>query len=168
MAASAKPPNETAQIWLSAALLQEAQSIAAESQIWAVSLGGFAEAAKAAPQAGNLSNLAKIVELIEKATFGADLRSGLKASAVVVCRSEQDARTLSEALRGIIGLARLSTPDNEPDLLRAYDGIQVSVEQRSVRLRAEMAQELLDKLLERLSSAGLRAFTPGFQLQRRP
>ena len=147
------------------ALLEEAKGVAADSQVWAVSLGGLDQAAKAAPQVGNLANLAKFAELVERFSFGADLRSGLDATGVIVCRNEQDAQTLSDAARGIIGLARLSTPASEPDLLRVYDGIQVSLEQRTVRLHAEIAQELLDKLLAKLS-AGPGAFSPGFQLPR--
>jgi len=147
------------------ALLEEAKGIAADSQIWGVSLGGFDQAAQAAPQGSNLGNLAKFAELIEKTSFGADLRSGLNASGVVTCRSEQDARTLSDTLRGLIGLARLSMPDTEPDLLRAFDGIQVSLQQRSVRVNAQISQELLDKLVARFS-AGAGALTPGFRLPR--
>jgi hypothetical protein len=147
------------------ALLEEVKGIAADSQLWGVSLGGFDQAAKAVPQGGSLGNLAKFAELMQKTSFGVDLRAGLSVSGVITCRNEQDARTLSDALRGLIGLARLGTPDNEPDLLRAFDGIQVSVEQRSVRINAQVAEELMDKLIARFS-AGAPALTPGFRLPR--
>lgn len=151
------------------ALLQEARKITGENQIWAVSLGGFEQVATAVPLPGNLANLARIASLIEKSSFAADLRSGLSASAAMLCRTEQDAKTLSDALRGLIGLARLSTPDSEPDLLRLYDGIQVSLEQRTVKVRAQVSQELLDKAVARFSS-GLPGFTfrPGFPGLRLP
>jgi len=149
------------------ALAEEAKGIPADSQIWGVSLGGLGQAAKAAPQGSNLGNLAKFAELVEKTSFGADLRAGLNASGVITCRGEQDARTLSDALRGLVGLGRLSTPDSEPDLLRAFDGIQVSQQQRSVRINAQIAQELMDKLVARFS-AGAAALTPGFRLPRLP
>jgi hypothetical protein len=144
------------------ALLEQAKSIAADNQVWAVSLGGFDQASRAVLQAGNPGNMAKAVELVERASFGVDLRSGLNATAVIVCRSEQDARTLSDAVRDLLGAARLRTPDSEPDMLRAYDGIQVSLEQRGVRLRVQIARELLEKLLAKLY-AGTAAPNPLFR-----
>ena len=151
------------------ALLEEIRKITGDNQMWGVSLGGFEQVSQAVPLPGNLANLARIAGLIEKSTFAADLRSGLSASASMLCRTEQDAKTLSDALRGLIGLARLSTPDSEPDLLRLYDGIQVSLEQRTVKVRAQIPQELLDKAVARFSS-GLPAFTfqPGFPGLRLP
>ncbi len=147
-------------------LLEEAKGIAAGSQIWAVSHGGLDQAARVAPEAGSLGNLAKIAGMIEKSSFAADLRAGLNANAVLLGRGEQDARTLHDALRGILGLARLSTPDSDPDLLRVWDGVQVSLEQRTVRVRAQVAPELLDKLLGKLAAGGPGALNPGFPLPR--
>lgn len=149
------------------ALLDEARGVAAGNQVWAVSVGGFDELKKGFRPPDDLANLARIAAMVEKSSFGADLRSGLNATATLLCRTEEDARTLFDAARGIIGLARLSTPDNEPDLLRFYDGIQVALDQRSVRIRAEISQELLDKALERLPAGGV-ALSPGFSLPRRP
>jgi hypothetical protein len=146
------------------ALLEQAQGIAGDSQLWVVSLGGLGQAAQVAPEAGNLANLAKIAEMIEKSSFAADLRTGLNASAVLQCRGEQEAQTLHDALRGILGLARLSTPDSEPDLLRVWDAVQISREQRAVRVRAQVAPELLDKLLGKLTAGGGTSLTPGFPL----
>jgi len=150
------------------ALLAEAKGVAAENQIWAVSAGMKPELPKGAELPDSLANLAKIAEMIEKSSFGADLRAGLNATGVMACRSEQDARTLHDALRGIIGLARLSTPDSEPDLLRVWDGIQVSLAERTVRVRVQIAQELVDKLLGMLPAGGAAALSPGFQLPRLP
>jgi hypothetical protein len=150
------------------ALLDEAKGIAAESQIWAVSIGGIGDMGKEMMPPGSLGNLAKLAGMVEKSSFAADLRAGLNASSTLLCRTEQDARTLSDAVRGIVGLARLSTPDNEPDLLRLLDGIQVSVEQRTLRIRAQAPQDLLDKALGKLSSLGPAALNPGLRLPRLP
>jgi len=133
------------------ALLAKVNTIPAQNQIWAVSVGPSALADKV-PQSGNLANLGKILAMLETSTVAVDLRSGLNLVATGVCRTEQDARTLGDALRGLVGLARLSTPDNEPELLRAYDGIRIQQQQRSVRVEAQVPQDLLDKLLARAES----------------
>ena len=130
-------------------LLGMLSTIPARSQMWAVSVGTPALAGKL-PQSGNLANLGKILALLESSTLAVDLRTGLNLVATGVCRAEQDARTLGDAIRGLIGLARLTTPDNEPEMLRAYDGIRVEQQQRSVRLEALIPQDALDKLLGRL------------------
>ncbi len=135
-------------------LLAKTKEFPAGTQLWMVSAGGAA-LAEWLPSAGNLANLGKIFSMLESSSAAADLRSGLRLSATGVCRNNDDARTLAEALRGLIGLARLSTPDETPELLRAYDGIGVEQDQRSVRIRAEIAQDLLEKLFERWSRSGL-------------
>jgi hypothetical protein len=52
-------------------------------------------------------------------------------------------------------LGRLSTPDNAPELLRFYDGIQVTQQTNSVRVNADIPTDVLDKFLARVS-AGVR------------
>jgi hypothetical protein len=120
----------------------------ANSQLWAVALGGFQKLP--VPKTGNLSNLGRMLAMLESATVAADLRSGINITAQGRCPTEKDATTLESALRGLIGLARLSTPDNRPDLLRFYDAIQVNREQNSVRLNADIPLDLFDKLLKSL------------------
>jgi len=150
-----------------AALLEKLKTVPASSQIWAVSLGGFGQIGKAVPQEGMLANVGKILSLIENFTFAADLRTGLDATAAGLCKSEQDARSLSDALRGLIGLGRLSTPDNEPEMLRFYDAIQVEQQQRTVRVRAQIPQDLLDKAIQKLEALGPAPFVrPGFPPRR--
>ena len=132
------------------ALKQKISAIPAGNQVWLVANGGFGELAKAAPNAGNLANLARIMSMLENVTAAADFRAGLSMFATGVCRSDQDARSLGDALRGLVGLARLSTPSNDPDMLRVYDGIQVAQQQRTVRVDVKLSQELLDKALAKL------------------
>ena len=145
-----------------AALLEKLKTVPASSQIWAVSLGGFGQIGKVVPQEGMLANVGKILSLIENFTFAADFRAGLDALATGLCRSEQDARSLSDAVRGLIGLGRLSTPDNEPEMLRFYDAIQVEQQQRTVRVRAQIPQDLLDKAIQKVEALGPAPFVrPG-------
>jgi hypothetical protein len=133
-----------------AALQEKMRSIPPENQIWAVGLGGSLPAPDMIPDQGNLANLRNVFKALESWTVAADLRSGLKMRAGAVYKTEQDAKQIHDALRGIIGLARLSTPNDAPELLQLYDGIQISMEKTSVRVSADIAAGVLDKALGRL------------------
>lgn len=135
-------------------LLAKLKTIPAGSQIWLLTSDAGAFASEL-PASGNAAAVAKIVAMLGPSELFADLRAGLKLTARGVCRTEEDARTLSEGLRGLIGLARLTSPDNRPELLRAYDGIRVEQHQQSVTLAAEIPQDLLDPLIARFSQPGV-------------
>lgn len=135
-------------------LLGRVRTLPAGNQIWAVTSSAAAFAHEV-PASGNWAGLRKIVEMLGASTAVADLRSGLKLAATGLCRNEKDARTLSDALRGLIGLARLTNPDNQPELLRAYDGIRVEQNRQTVSFTAEIPQELLDLLIARFRQGGL-------------
>lgn len=139
-----------------AALLRKAQEVPGPNQIWAVSIGWGNFLERAAPETGNAANFGKIFRSLENTTFAADLRTGLNATATGLCTTEQDARTLHDALRGLVGLGRLSVPDNQPELARFYDGIKVEQQQRSLKITVSEPLDLLDKLLEMTGSLPLK------------
>jgi hypothetical protein len=141
---------------LSPSLRQKLESIPPQTQIWVVATGGFGDASKAVPRAGNLANLGRVFSMIESLTAGIDFRSGLHMSVNGVCRTDQDARSLGDAARGLVGMARLSAPPDDPDMLKAIDGIQVEQQQRTVRLTVAIPQDLLDKAVSKLSGSGSR------------
>lgn len=130
-------------------LLGRARAIAGQNQIWAVSTGPGS--IMTLPQRGNAANLSKIFQALEDTTFVADLRAGFHANLTGICKTEQDAKTLGDALRGLAGLGRLSVPENRPQLLRLYDGIQVDQQQRSIKVTAAIPADLIDQLLEMVS-----------------
>ncbi len=110
------------------------------------------------------SALSNITGFISATSFGLGFDTGAHMQAEIVCISEQGAERVRDALRGGIGLARLATKDNESDLLQAYDAIQVSQDGETVRVRADLAANLTDKLLTYLPSLRNRA---GQMLQQR-
>ncbi|MGA2327728.1 MAG: hypothetical protein ABSH05_15700 [Bryobacteraceae bacterium] len=135
---------------LSPLLRQKVEAIPPHHQIWIVATGGFGDISKTVPQSGNFANLGKVFSMIESLTAGVDLRSGLHLFATGVCRSDQDARSLGDAVRGLVALARLAAPSGDPDLLKAIDGIQVEQQQRTVRLTVAIPQDLWDKTVGKL------------------
>ena len=85
---------------------------------------------------------------MEKASGTADLRSGIVAIATGVCRTEPDAKTLGDTARGLVGLGRLSVPENQPEMLRLFDGFTVEQKQRSVQLNVNIPSDLIDRMLK--------------------
>ena len=71
-------------------------------------------------------------------------------------RTEKDAVNLRDAVRGIVGLGRLNVPENQPELLKVWDGITVDQQGRAVSIHADMTQELIDKIVQMLSGGPAR------------
>jgi hypothetical protein len=129
------------------ALLDRARALPAAGQIWFVSNGwGSLPERLGAGQSPYFSNASKILRAIETGSATVDLRSGVAARAEGLCRSEEDAKTLGDALRGLVGMGRLSVPENQPDLLRLFDGLKVDQQQRTLVVNIRIPQDLVDRL----------------------
>jgi hypothetical protein len=115
------------------------------SQFWAV----FTGSAISLPFSNdsNLGNLNQFIRAIENGRFSADLRNGFDFQANGTCSTDHDAKQIHDALKGLIGLGRLSTPDNQPELLRVYDSINVKQDGRFVNVSANVPQDVADKFI---------------------
>jgi hypothetical protein len=136
-----------------AALLDRARALAGSGQIWLVANGWGTLPDRLAKDGGNMANASRFFRGIERATATADLRSGVTAHVVGDCRSEQDAKTLGDAARGIVGLGRLSVPEGKPEMLRLFDGVKVDQKQNAVLVDVNIPADLLDGLLQMTRSA---------------
>jgi hypothetical protein len=134
-------------------LLNQARAVPQQFQVWSVSVGGSDFLANSLPREGNAANFGKIFRSMENTHFQADLSHGLNATAQGQCRTDADAKSLSDAVRGLIGFGRLSVPDNQPELLRLWDGLKVEQNQRTVTISANIAQDLIDKLVQFFQSS---------------
>jgi hypothetical protein len=125
-------------------------------QVWAVSRGGLALGE--VPMRSDIeSALSNIVGYVNATSLGIGFDTGTHLQAEIVCVSNEGAQRVHDALRGGVGLARLTTRDNESDLLKLYDAIQVSQDQQTVHLRADISGDLTDKLLAYLPQLRNRA-----------
>jgi hypothetical protein len=77
----------------------------------------------------------------------------LRAEARGATRTEQDASNLRDAVRGMVGLGRLQVPDNQPELLRAWDGITAEQQGRSIAVHVDIPKELADELIDMFNAA---------------
>ncbi len=133
---------------LSPALRAKIDSIGANRQIWAAVVGGLQDLNIGVPDDSNLGSAIRLVQGIDSATIGIDLRTGLDLAAEADCRTERDAKRINDAIRGLVGIGRLSTPDNQPDLLKLYDAVKVTQQQAHVQILAQVGSDLVDKFLD--------------------
>jgi hypothetical protein len=137
-------------------LQQRLDAIPKGDPIWAVSHGGIA-LPDTAMRSDIQSALSNIVDYISAANLGLGFDTGAHLTADIVCVSNEGAQRVHDAVRGGIGLARLTTRDDESDLLKVYDAIQVTQDQQTVHIKADLSGELTDKLLGHLPSIENRA-----------
>ncbi len=123
--------------------------IPADAQIWEASRGGLPAANY--PLRSDLdSALSNIATFVSGTSFGLRFDSGLHVQSRIVCKSAEGAQRVNDALRGLIGFARLSTNDNELDLLRVWDSVSVSKDRKDVNVKADLAADLADKMIDKL------------------
>jgi len=134
------------------ALLARARDIPSDNQIWSVSSGFESLLTGRIPETGNAGNIGRMLRSLENTTSAADLRAGINGYITGLCTTEQDAKNLGDAARGMVGLGRLSVPDNKPEMLRLWDGIKVDQQQRTVKITVAIPQDLIDKLIEMLGT----------------
>jgi len=125
-------------------------------QVWAVSRGGLAFTE--IPMRSDIdSALSNIISYVNATSLGIGFDTGTHLQAEIVCVSNEGAQRVRDALRGGIGLARLTTRDDESGLLKLYDAIQVTQDQQTIHVKADLSGELTDRLLAYLPQIRNRA-----------
>lgn len=117
-------------------------------QIYAALTGGVQNLNLPLPREGNLGNILQALRSVDTAMIGINVSKGIDAIAVVNCNTERDAKFIHDLLRGLIGFGRLNTPDNQPDMLKLYDAIQVTQQQTQTKATANVPQDLADTFLD--------------------
>ena len=129
-------------------LREQLRTLPQNDQIYAALNGSLAGLNIPAPENSNLANIMQALRSVNSATLGMDLSSGLQLMAAVNCNTERDAKFVHDLLKGVIGLGRLNTPDNQPELLKLYDAIQVTQQQTRTQVQASISQEQADKFFD--------------------
>jgi hypothetical protein len=133
-------------------LLAAASAVDARAQLWGVSTGFSSFLAEHPLGVGSGIDLSKILQGLQDTSFEADLSMGLFAKIHGATATEKDAVSLRDTFRGMVGLGRLKVPENQPDLLKVWDGITVDQQGRSLTINVDIAQSLLDKLMQILNA----------------
>jgi len=102
----------------------------------------------------------RMVLSINSVTLGIDLSKGFDLNADATCNTADDAKRLHDLLKGVLGLGRLSTPDNQPEMLQLYDAVKVDQVQNRVTVSAHIPPDLVEKFIELWVKRGSRASPP--------
>lgn len=138
-------------------LLLHAKSIDGAHPVWGVSTGFAGFLADNMPKgAGGSSGIdfAKIFRGLEDTWFEASFTKGFQGQVHGATSTEQDARNLRDAAKGLIGFGRLSVPENQPELLRLWDGFEVRQENRTLEIMVDIPQDLVSRLIQILTAPG--------------
>lgn len=99
---------------------------------------------------GPIGSYLKLAQSLGVATMSVDLRQGIDLAVEGRYPDEASAKKVQEAVKGVIGMARLQTPDSQADLLRLYDAIRVGGEDGTVRVTVKTPFDLAEKLISLL------------------
>ena len=120
------------------ALERQIELIGPENQMWAVGAGS-AELAEAAPHTGNLANLGTALRLVDTFRIAVQAGAGVRIAATARCRNQDDAGSLSGALRFFAMLAGL----------KKSNGLDIESTGTEVRIDASIPAETIEKLAGR-------------------
>jgi hypothetical protein len=137
-------------------LIARVRSASESTQLWGVSTGAAGFLADNLPITSGGIDFSKIFRGLEDTWLVADFSAGLRADIHGTAAREADAGSLRDAVKGLVGLGRLSVPEKQPELLKLWDGITVEQQGRSIVVRADIPQDLIDRLVQMLSLASQR------------
>jgi hypothetical protein len=127
-------------------LADQLKGMPAESIFWAAYGGGVTRLPFNMP--GDMANINKIIASIQSGSIYLDLRTGINGLATGNCGSDQDAKSLYDALRGLAGLGRLAIPKDKPEVGRILDGLRITQDAHAVNIHIEEPEELVGSLLD--------------------
>jgi hypothetical protein len=121
-------------------------SVPADAQVWAV----FNATGINLPFTGKgtAAIIEQLLKSVQNGRFSADLRTGFAFTASGNCTSAESAKQIHDLAKAAIGFGRLSTPGNQPDLLKVYDAIKVEQQNNTVNISADVSQDLVDRFID--------------------
>ena len=126
-------------------LLALVDKVPAESQFWAVSKQA-GQLLPELPARGEFANFARMISSLGEVVAYADVSKQVDFEASGVYSDATAAKQVHDTLRGVIGMGRLTTPDNQPEMLRFYDGVKVEAVENRVKISFEAPFDLVEKL----------------------
>lgn len=130
------------------ALAERLKAMPVEDQIWAVSDGGLPAGPLAGTDTTGMKSMASnLLNDVKAGVAGVHVDQGIDFKANVECVSEQGSRRVRDLIKGGLGLARLNTRDDQRELLKVFDTVDVKQNGDSVDIEARVAPDLVDPLL---------------------
>lgn len=145
------------------ALAARIAKLPSDSQLWLVDSGGLPAVGLFTRRDDVQSLLSNLVDYINGATMGIHVDDGIRYDGVLNCTSAEGVKRVRDALRGMIGLARLTTKSDQTDMLRLYDSIEVTEADQAVKIDIRVAPELVGRAVEVFSGMHPPMERPGSQ-----
>jgi hypothetical protein len=133
-------------------LLAHAKAIDANQPFWGISTGFAGFLADNLPHAASGIDFSKIFRGLEDTWFEATFTNGFKGLVHGATATDQDAANLRDTAKGLIGFGRLNVPENQPEMLKLWDGFEVEQQGRIVEIKIDVAQNLVDRLVQLLTA----------------
>ncbi len=130
----------------------EQQLIPRTNYLWMVTRGLTPEMRAYIPEQGNAANLARMLRGMQGSRVMVDLRSDVIVSAQATMDNPESAKQMASALKGLAGLARLTTPNDQLDLLEVYDSLQAEATENQVKASVRVSEGQLPSLLSAFSA----------------
>lgn len=127
-------------------LLELVKTLPGSAQFWMASEQGSA-LLPGMPLAGNFANLGRMAQATRQVTMYADLKDGMKAHLESVYADQQSAKMAFDFVKGMIGLARLKTPDGQTGVLKLIDGVRPSLKETTLEIEATAPFETMDQVI---------------------
>ena len=125
-----------------AALLEQAEPLAATTDLWMV-----AEGSANLPFRGNGENLNHLLHTTRYTTWSVRLTTNIAIEVAAVCAAPETARHLEETARAYLTLGAASTA-RQPELSNLLRSIQIRTDDRTVHLNVTAQSAELDQLLK--------------------
>jgi hypothetical protein len=134
-------------------LLALGRTIVPATHLWGVSTGFASFLASTLPKGGGRGGIdfSKIFAGMKSSWFQSDFTSGVNLELHGNAATEPDAVSLRDMAKGLIGFGRLNVPENQPELLKLWDGITVEQAATAVTIKADIALALVDRLVQMLN-----------------
>jgi hypothetical protein len=143
-------------------LADRMKEVPPEAAIWAVFLGSpFPAMPQKMGAKGDVTvNMTKVLNYIDSGSFYLDLRQGGNGRATTTSANDADAKQLSDALKGMIGLARMMTPQATggkpgavPQLMQLLDHLRITQEAQNVNLYIDQPESVIEQLFQLIPAA---------------
>jgi hypothetical protein len=135
--------------------------IPTEDQLWLVDSGGLPAVGLLTQRDDVQSLLSNLTDYINGASMGIHVDDGLRYEGVLDCTSAEGVKRVRDALRGMVGLARLTTKSDQTDLLRLFDAIVITQSDQAVKIDVRVAPELVTRVVEIFSTMRPQNVRPG-------
>jgi hypothetical protein len=123
-----------------------------EAQVWAAYTGG--PITLPFETSGNLANVGKLMGLLQRGSAYLDMRMGLKGLVTTISANQADSQQIEGAVKALLGLARLSTPANDKDRQRVWDGFRVTQEGVQTKVYIDQPEDLVERLIDLVPGQG--------------